>query len=364
MDRAAAHPEISVIVPVYNEAGVVAGLFRTLAEQSGVAFELVICDGGSNDATVAKIWALSEDAPFPVSLIHSGKGRGRQLNEGATASRGDTLLFLHADSSFADGQALRNGLDALDAAVAEMGNERLAGHFSLRFIRQCDQSSPGFYHYECKARLHRRECTHGDQGLLLRRSFFNEAGPFDESLPILEDTRMAEAIRQRGSWLLLPAEIRTSARRFETEGLAARQTLNAVILNFAAIGREEFILEIPHIYGSQDRSRLLQLYPFFNSFRRQIKALPRRDRRRLWHDTGAYVRANAWQLALALDTRRNFRRGIEPGEGSTPCLAFYDCYLDRLTDNPAGRLAAALLVYCWFQLSRLGSSLRHIQREQ
>ena len=81
---------ISIVVPVYNEAGVVDGLFRTLAEQSEVALELIICDGGSVDNTVTKIWALSEDAPFPVSIIHSGKGRGRQLNAGAAASSRDS----------------------------------------------------------------------------------------------------------------------------------------------------------------------------------------------------------------------------------------------------------------------------------
>lgn len=364
MGKAAVEPEISVIVPVYNEAGTVGELFRTLAEQSEVALELIICDGGSVDTTVTKIWALAEDAPFPVSVIHSRKGRGRQLNAGAVASRGKTLLFLHADSSFSDRHALRSGLDTLDAAVAKNGNDRLAGHFALRFTRRCDSRSHGYYHYECKARLHRRECTHGDQGLLLRRSFFNEAGPFDESLPILEDTRMAEAIRQKGSWLLLPAEIHTSARRLETEGLAERQTLNAIILNFAAIGRENFLLEIPAIYSCQDHCRQLQLSPFFSRFRQQIKALSRMDQLRLWYATGTYVRANAWQLALALDTRRSFQRGIGPGEGSTPCLEFYDRYLDRLTDHAPGRLLTALLVRLWFQFTWLASSFRDKHHRQ
>lgn len=358
MDKAAVEPEISIIVPVYNEAGIVEELFRTLAEQVEVALELIICDGGSADTTVTKIWALAEDAPFPVSVIHCGKGRGRQLNAGAAASSGKTLLFLHADSAFTDSHALRSGLDTLDAAVAKNGNDRLAGHFALRFVRRCDSRPRGYYHYECKARLHRRECTHGDQGLLLRQSFFNEAGPFDETLPILEDTRMAESIRQKGLWLLLPAEIHTSARRFETEGLAERQTLNAIILNFAAIGREDFLLEIPDIYSCQNNYGHLQLAPFFRRFRQQISALSWTNRLRLWYATGTYVRSNAWQLALALDTLRNFRQGIQPGEGNTACLEFYDRYIDRLTDHAPGKLATALLVRLWFQFTWLTSSFR------
>jgi hypothetical protein len=70
-------------------------------------------------------------------------------------------------------------------------------------------------------------------------------GGFDETLELLEDNRFAEAVRKEGGWLLLPAEIVTSARRFETEGLAERQTLNALLMNFAAIGWDAFFRLAP-----------------------------------------------------------------------------------------------------------------------
>jgi rSAM/selenodomain-associated transferase 2 len=351
-------PELSVIVPLYNESGTVETLFRTLAEQLEVRFELIVCDGGSTDASVTTVRSLAASAPFPVTLAACEKGRGLQLNAGAAASRGATLLFLHADSLFADRHALRNGLDALAAAISASGNDRLAGHFTLRFARSSATPSWGYHFYECKARLHRSGCIHGDQGLLLRRTFFNAVGPFDASLPILEDTRLAETISRKGKWLLLPAEILTSARRFELEGMAERQTLNAIIFNFAAIGRDDFLREIPQLYDCQDRSRSLRLAPFFRRFRQLIRALPRRERLGLWYSTGAYVRDNAWQLAFALDARRSFRRGTPPIEGSAAFLACYDRYLDRLTDHAPGRLAAALLVRLWFELTCLVASLR------
>ena len=219
----------------------------------------------------------------------------------------------------------------------ESGHERIAGHFALRFDREDNVPSWGYYHFECKARLDRRECTHGDQGFLLRRGFFEAVGPFDASLPMLAETRLAEAVRASGTWLLLPAEIHTSARRFEAEGLRERQTLNAIITNFAAAGWETFFRELPRLYGSQDAAGRLDLRPFLRQTARLMAALPRRDRLRLWYATGRYVRDNAWQLALARDTRRNFRRGIPVGEGELPALARYDRCLDRLTDHPPGR---------------------------
>jgi len=62
------------------------------------------------------------------------------------------------------------------------------------------------------------------------------------------------------------------------------------------------------------------------------------------------VRNHAWQLALAWDTRRNFRAGLPPGAGGLTALARYDRWLDPLTDHAAGRLAAAALTWCWLRV--------------
>jgi hypothetical protein len=273
------------------------------------------------------------------------------MNAGVDASSATTLLFLHADSIFPDRLAFRKGLDSLTAAIAERGHERVAGHFTLRFRRRDDAPLWGYYHFECKARLNRRECTHGDQGFLLRRRFFAAVGPFDDTLPMLAETRFAEAVRENGDWLLLPAEIRTSARRFEAEGLRERQTLNAIITNFAAMGWETFFRELPRLYGNQESAERLDLPCLLRQTGELMAALPLGSRLRLWQATGRYVRDNAWQLALLLDTRRNFRRGVPPGTEHLPILRVYDRYLDRLTDHPPGRLAAALLTWLWFRLA-------------
>ena len=320
--------ELSVIIPVLNEAGTLPELFRTLAAQRDVEPEIIVCDGGSTDGTVELALRLARDLPFPVLVTRSEPGRAQQLNAGVAASRGEVLLFLHADSLFRDRTAFRKGLNLLASAIADKGHDRFAGHFALRFDRQDNVPSWGYYHFECKARLDRRECTHGDQGFLLRRSFFETVGPFDASIPMLAETRLAEAVRTCGTWLLLPAEIHTSARRFESEGLLERQTLNAIITNFADMGWEAFFRELPQIYGSRENIRRLDLPAFLRRTGELMAALPPHDRRRLWRETGRYVRDNAWQIALLLDTRRNFRRGIPAGAGKLSLLRFYDRYLD------------------------------------
>jgi len=238
MPDADAPLQLSIIIPLLNEAESLPALLDDLGRQEGIPFEVILVDGGSVDDTADLAAKRSAESPFPCRVLQSAKGRGRQLNAGAAAARGDLLLFLHADSAFADPQALQRGVAALAAAREARGHTRVAGHFALRFARSSDEPSFAYAYYQAKARLDRPECTHGDQGFLLHRDFFAAVGPFDETLPLLEDTRLAERIRREGEWLLLPAEIATSARRFESEGLYPRQALNAVIMNFATPGRQ------------------------------------------------------------------------------------------------------------------------------
>lgn len=358
MNSLTRNPELSVIVPVLNEGGVIQALLRNLAEQRDADMEVIISDGGSTDGTLKKAREITRDCPFPVRFTQVDKGRGRQMNAGAAAGHGEFFLFLHADSCFADRHALRKALDTLAAIMRTPGRERVAGRFALRFHEEAGISVGSFYYNECKAQLNRTGCIHGDQGFLLHRSFFAVVGPFQETLPFFEDTRLAEAVRELGEWLVLPAEIFTSARRFETEGFAERQILNAIMMALAAIGREVFLLEMPHIYASQDLSRRLRLYPFLLMLRKLVNALRWRERLSLWYAAGTYVLANSWQLAFMLDVRRNLRRGLPVGKGTIPSLERFDRYYNHLVNHPPGKIAAAVLVRIWFQLVCIYSCIR------
>jgi rSAM/selenodomain-associated transferase 2 len=334
--------QISVIIPVLNEADGIHAFLQGLALQRDVGFEVVICDGGSEDGTVKLARGLADTLPFPLLVIRTERGRGRQLNAGVRASHGEYLLFLHADSGFRDSRALRKGLDALEKSCEEEGHHRVAGHFPLRFRRHDDSRSLFYYYLECKARLDAKGCIHGDQGFLLNRRFFCESGPFDESCVVMEDTCFADTIRNRGRWILLSDEIITSARRFETEGEGARQFLNAILMTLRSVGREDFISRLQDVYACQQDAGRLRILSFLDTINRLLNELTRRERLSFWSDTGRYVCENAWQVAFAMDVRRNFRKGMPPGKGELSRLKRFDGRWRFLAVGPWPPVAAFL----------------------
>ncbi len=346
-------PDLSIIVPVLNESACIAPLFETLAAQRDCRFELIFCDAGSRDDTQACICELGGRHDFPVRLVTAPRGRGRQMNAGADIAQGEFFLFLHADSRFLHPRALQTALDHLRQEIEDSGTDAVAAHFALRFDRGMQKESFGYFFYECKARLPRRGCIHGDQGFVLPRSFFIRIGGFDEQLPFLEDEKLAETIFDNGRWLLVPAEIETSIRRFEREGLQERQTLNALILNFYHIGWQDFLTETPGIYRNQAQLERLDLAPFFELIQVLLRSYSAPRRRQLWFETGAYVRSQAWQVPYMLRIRLHYCRAkpqaacwAEPGR--------WQWLFDRLTDHLLGNWISALLVRTWFMVSARG----------
>ena len=346
-------PTLAIIIPTLNEAKDLPLLLGDLARQDGIDCEVIVSDGGSGDATGDLARSFFADGRLSGKVVDGPRGRGRQLNRGARQSSAPWLLFLHADCRLPDAGQLRNALETMQAASSHTSGDAIAGRFALRFDVDPVERGYAYMFYEAKARLGRPGCIHGDQGLLLGRSFFERIGPFREDLPVMEDTALAEEIRAEGRWLLLPGEIVTSARRFAVEGLRTRQTLNALLMNFHAIGWPDFICLAPDVYRQQDRAKPLQLAPFLRLITGLLRQLPWRRRLAIWRATGGYVRSQAWQLGLALDCRRAWSKGADAATLENRWLDFFDQRVDPLTDHAVGRELTALLVWGWFHWQKL-----------
>lgn len=303
--------ELSIVIPAINEAQSLPLLLTDLAAQKNLHLEIIVVDGGSTDDT------LGVAASSGARVLSSQRGRGRQMNAGARCATAPLLLFLHADSRLCSVDTLSRALDSFKSEGGE--NESIAGHFPLHFERQIGDREPMFRFMEAKTRSGRRGTINGDQGLLISQKFFRQLGEFEQDFPFFEDQRIAARIFDLGRWLLLPDTLRTSARRFESEGPVRRYALMCLMMSMHEAGFEEYFQQLPGLYAQQDQTHELKLDPFIRKARSMTLQRVRSDPRLVQH-IGRFVRSNIWQLALAADLMdpvsdtvlKAFERMIEP----------------------------------------------------
>jgi glycosyltransferase involved in cell wall biosynthesis len=91
---------VSVVMTVYNEAGAIDRLLASLAGQTRLPDEVVICDGGSRDDTVARIrcWATAHAAALPCVqvLVAPGANISRGRNRAIAAAAGPLIAVTDA----------------------------------------------------------------------------------------------------------------------------------------------------------------------------------------------------------------------------------------------------------------------------
>ena len=97
----AAAPTLSVVVPVYNEAGNVAPLFTEIHAVMSTLhrpFEVIFVNDGSTDATLAQLRQVAADHPVLRILDLDGNfGEAAALCAGFQAARGAVVITLDGD---------------------------------------------------------------------------------------------------------------------------------------------------------------------------------------------------------------------------------------------------------------------------
>jgi glycosyltransferase involved in cell wall biosynthesis len=91
----AAKPHVSIVIPVYNEEGILRGSVLELREKLrpfGFTYELILCENGSRDRTVEMGKEIEADFP-EVRMISVGEPNyGLAMKTGILAARGDFVI--------------------------------------------------------------------------------------------------------------------------------------------------------------------------------------------------------------------------------------------------------------------------------
>jgi rSAM/selenodomain-associated transferase 2 len=198
-----AESELSVIVPILNEAEAMPALLAYLRVLREQGCDIVLADGGSKDGSDA----MARDAGFTV--LACAKGRARQMNAGAAASTGAALLFLHADT--------RLPPDAVSLVQAALGTGHpVWGRFDVRIEGRPAMLPVIAWMMNRRSRL--TGIATGDQALFLRRSALEAVGGFPDQ-PLMEDIELSKRLKRLSPPACIGAKAITSGRRWETRGV-------------------------------------------------------------------------------------------------------------------------------------------------
>jgi len=201
---------ISVIIPTLDEERTIMAL---LAQTASLGFdELIVVDGGSLDQTPVLVESYRRNTQLPaqgyVRLMTAPCGRARQMNEGAKASSGEILLFLHADTLLPD-----NAKTTIETALAD--HRMVGGRFDVQF------DSPSMWGTIISRMMNWRSrmsgIATGDQALFVRRHIFEQIGGFAD-IPLMEDIDFSGKLKRKGAVAALTATVTTSFRRWERHG--------------------------------------------------------------------------------------------------------------------------------------------------
>jgi glycosyltransferase involved in cell wall biosynthesis len=194
-------PDYALIVPAWNEEAVIAqtvGQLRTVAEELGRPYELVVVDDASSDRTAE----LAGAAGARVVRVEK-----RQIaavrNAGAAATTAPWLVFVDADTWLPE-TVLRHALFELDAGAVG-GGSRVA------FDGRGHPLAEGFFEL-FKVLWYSQELAAGCF-LFARRDAFEAAGGFDERWFAGEEYWLSRALKAQGRFAFLREEVVSSARK-------------------------------------------------------------------------------------------------------------------------------------------------------
>ena len=191
--------KISIIIPTINEANNLPLLLSDLSiiQKEG---EIIIVDCGSDDKTIdianiygAKVYKSKE------------RNRGLQLNIGAKNSKGEWLIFLHADT-----RLIYDWFRKINSVLERSNNFIFYFKFKINSKKIIFRVLEIFVNLRCQF----FKKPYGDQGLIIHRTtYFNNNG--FKKIPLMEDIEFLSRLNTKKDLKQIDLPIFISSRKWE-----------------------------------------------------------------------------------------------------------------------------------------------------
>ncbi len=218
-------PTVSVVIPAYNEARVIADSVRRVLASDYPGIELIVADDGSSDATSAIVAAAFGDDPRVTLLTLANGGKAAALNRALAQARGEIIIALDADTQFEPGTISRLARWFVDPEIgAVAGNAKVGNRVNLITRWQAIE-------YVTAQNLERRALARFDAMTVVpgavgawRRAALDDVGGYPEDT-LAEDQDLTIAI-QRAGWRI----------EYDTDAIAWTEAPQS----FAALARQRY----------------------------------------------------------------------------------------------------------------------------
>ncbi|MCO8123986.1 glycosyltransferase family 2 protein [Stieleria sp. TO1_6] len=132
---------LSVVVPVFNESGTVAGVVQRL-RATGLPMQIILVDDGSKDGTFEAISGMGDDPHVIIARHDQNRGKGAAIRTGFEKATGDVVVIQDADREY-DPSDFRYLLQPLIAGEADVAYGTRYGHYDRQLSPWWHQSMNG-----------------------------------------------------------------------------------------------------------------------------------------------------------------------------------------------------------------------------
>ena len=198
---------VSVILPTFNRADLIVDTLESLLAQTRPIDEILVIDDGSTDDTAARLAAFGDK----VTYHHKENGgKSAALNLAMTMIDGD-CVWICDDDDLVLPDACERLMEALESDpnldyCAGLHEDFVSDAKSGQIVRK----EPGYSKASSPNEIFSDAldgCHIFQPGLIVRRTHYDQMGPFDETLTRSQDYEMLLRLTRRGVGRVLPQTV-------------------------------------------------------------------------------------------------------------------------------------------------------------